>query len=100
MNQTYINNKVIKGFIIGAVIFFICIPIIMAAISYLPNWMLESDLTGFEYFKANFFNDFGLKLVIATFVSPFVTVAVTFIAFKLLDIRDEKREKNFKNLDK
>ena len=47
------TNKVIKGFIAGALIFFILIPIIMIAISYLPNWMIVSELTGSEYFKAN-----------------------------------------------
>lgn len=87
------TNKVIKGFIAGALIFFILIPIIMIAISYLPNWMIVSELTGSEYFKANVLNEFGIKLIIATFVSPIFTVLIIFIAFKLLDMRDSKKAK-------
>ena len=85
------TNKVIKGFIAGALIFFILIPIIMIAISYLPNWMIVSELTGSEYFKANVLNEFGIKLIIATFDSPIFTVLIIFIAFKLLDMRDNKK---------
>ena len=87
------TNKVIKGFIAGALIFFILIPIIMIAISYLPKWMIVSELTGSEYFKANVLNEFGIKLIIATFVSPIFTVLIIFIAFKLLDMRDSKKAK-------
>ncbi|MBR5266035.1 MAG: hypothetical protein IKV63_05425 [Clostridia bacterium] len=86
-------NKVIKGFIAGALVFFILIPIIMIAISYLPNWMIESTLTGSDYFKANVLNEFGLKLIIATFVAPIFTVLVIFVFFKITDIQAEKKAK-------
>lgn len=97
MNDTHVTKKVIQGFIIGAILFFIFIPIIIAIVSYIPPLRLESDLTGFEYFKATFFNDFSLKLIIGTFLSPFLTVGVTFAAFKLLDIRDKRREEKSKS---
>ncbi len=86
------NNKVIKGFIAGALVFFILIPIIMIAISYLPNWMIQSELTGSEYFKANVLNDFGIKLIISTFVSPIFTILVIFVVFKIMDMKDGKKE--------
>lgn len=91
MNQID-NSKVIKGFIAGALLFFILIPVIMIVISYLPNWMIVSELTGAEYFKANVLNDFGIKLIISTFVSPIFTVLVVFIIFKIMDMRAAKKD--------
>lgn len=85
------TNKVIKGFIIGAIAFFLLIPIIIIALSYLPSFMLSSDsIAPSEYFKTNVLDNLGLKLVIATFVSFLLTAVGSLLVFSKTGKKNNK----------
>ena len=83
-------NKVVKGFIIGIVGYFLITFLIMVGLSYLPNWRISSSLVGMEYFAANLMDNFGLKLVIATFGSIVITGIIAPITFSKSGPKNEK----------
>lgn len=83
-------NKVVKGFIIGIVGYFLITFLIMVGLSYLPNWRISSSLAGMEYFAANLMDNFGLKLVIATFGSIVITGIIALIIFSKSGTKNEK----------
>ena len=81
-------SKVVKGFLIGVVVFFIVATLLVIGVSYLPSFMMKLDAPEAEYFRRNVLHNFGLKLIIATFGSFVITAVGALLVFKFSGNKD------------